>query len=98
MTGTCGPPFWPSWAAGAAATRARDDAGRPGRNAKASRSVSATPKNFLARNTFERGRGITVLLVGQLSVDLETAAHRSRRGGHLRPAPWTNRRHARVEP
>src|SRR5256885_3507609 len=79
MTGTCGSPLRP-WAAGAATTRARVGAGRPGRKAKASRSVSATPKNFLARNSFERERGIKILLAETTEgLTIEVAAHTIRR-------------------
>src|SRR3989440_8284755 len=83
MTGTCGSPLWP-WAAGAAATvRARVVVvGRPGRKAKESSSVSATPKIFLARNSFERERGIKILLAETtLRFDDRSAAHTIRRAG-----------------
>src|SRR2546421_8297940 len=82
MTGTCGSPLWP-WAAGAATTtRARVGAGRPGRKAKESSSVSATPKIFLARNSFERERGIKILLAETtLRFDDRSAAHTIRRAG-----------------
>src|SRR2546423_9081094 len=88
MTGTCGSPLWP-WAAGAAATtRARAGAGRPGRNAKESSSVSATPKNFLERNSFERERGIKILLAETTKgLTTEAAADRVRRAGREGRAP-----------
>src|SRR5438270_2884806 len=88
MTGTCGSPLWP-WAAGAAATtRARAGAGRPGRKAKANSSVSATPKNFLERNSFERERGIKILLAETTKgLTTEVAAHTIRRAGRGARAP-----------
>src|SRR2546423_3861224 len=98
MTGTCGSPLWP-WAAGAAATaRARVVvAGRPGRNAKESSSVSATPKNFLERNSFERERGIKILLAETTKgLTTEVAAHRVRRAGRETTRP--GRKAARARP
>src|SRR5438045_2382731 len=100
MTGTCGSPLWP-WAAGAATTvRARVVVvGRPGRNAKESRSVSATPKNLLERNSFERERGIKILLAETTLRfdDRSRGAHDSprrarsarpgRKGWHVRGGP-----------
>src|ERR1700742_1545753 len=59
MVGTSGSPLPPC-----AATRVPARRGSVGRNANARRSVNATPKNFFARNTFERGRDIDFLLVG----------------------------------
>src|SRR5256885_1654781 len=97
MTGTCGSPLWP-WAAGAATTtRARVFAGRPGRNAKESSSVSATPKIFLARNSFERERGIKILLAEtNEGLTTEVAAHRVRRAGRETTRP--GRKAARARP
>src|SRR2546423_7143876 len=98
MTGTCGSPLRP-WAAGAATTRARVGAGRPGKKAKASRSVSATPKNFLARNSFERERGIKILLAETTEgLTKEVAAHRVRRAGREARAPDDKGRHVRGGP
>src|SRR2546421_2686938 len=99
MTGTCGSPLWP-WAAGAATTtRARVGAGRPGRKAKASRSVSATPKIFLARNSFERERGIKILLAETAEgLTTEVVAHTIRRSGRGARAPDEKGRHVRGGP
>src|SRR5437763_7594601 len=90
MTGTCGSPLWP-WAAGAAATtRARAGAGRPGRKAKANSSVSATPKNFLERNSFERERGIKILLAETTKgLTTEVAARQGWPRRARRPRPET---------
>src|SRR2546421_8228554 len=99
MTGTCGSPLWP-WAAGAAATvRARVVVvGRPGRKAKASRSVSATPKIFLARNSFERERGIKILLA-ETAEGLTTEARRTGFAApSAKPRPGRKGRHVRGGP
>src|SRR2546421_526520 len=98
MTGTCGSPLWP-WAAGAATTtRARVGAGRPGRKAKANSSVSATPKIFLARNSFERERGIKILLAEtNEGLTTEVAARRLTAPGARTCAPDV-RRHVRGGP